>query len=127
MIKATVQTKRAPIVGASVGTWATITTSGLLPILMAATGSLPPSLNDPESWIPWILGVGGPLGGWVIVLAGRAIATYFREKAKLLRAAAQMKLGDKDPKNDAIALKELAKAAGFEAAAELLEQRAQKR
>lgn len=104
-------------------TLSAIALSGIFPFLMATTGSVPPSLNNPESWIPWLLSIGGPLAGWGIFVVGKAVAAFFRERARLLRAAAQAKLADKDPKNDEQALRELAKAAGYDAAAEMLEQR----
>lgn len=85
--------------------------SGIAPILMGASGVPLPS-GAPE-WLPWALGICGPLIAWFGSLGLRLAASMMRAKAKALKS-------DKDKSNDGIA-------EALEAGADVLDKDADKK
>lgn len=92
-----------------------ISLAAIAPFLMGAEGQ--------PNWLPWVISAGSTLGGYGLILGGRVVSAYLRSRAATLRADAEAKLADQDKTNDAQASSDLAKAAGMEAAADVLEHR----
>lgn len=101
---------RAPII-ATAG-------ASLLPLLLAAAPST--AAAGTPVWLPWVISAATTLSGYGLILAGRVLESFLRNRATSLRNAGNAELADKDQKNDMDGAQKIAEADGLTAAADLL-------